>query len=244
MKKWFFILACFSLAVLVFPSVSTETQQVAGYRTNLQPSSETKDPASQFRTLLDEGYNNVRNKEYGRAALAFERALVVSDAFQPLHAALQSIRRQTGADRHEIQVHPLVKALFFLYYSCSMSELVRGIVILLAAIMVFVGLMIYRKWMKKFVARSILGTMVIFLVASVLSLVYHRFEATSPERAVILDDVDLFARLGTGEAPMVRLPQATAVRQLQRSGKMVRIALPGGATGWVDERAVGPVNQK
>jgi len=242
MKKWFFLVTCLCWGGMAFPSVHPETHQNGEYRTNVRSSIGKSDSASEFRSLLNEGYTQVRNREYGRAALAFERALVLTDAFQPVHAALLSIRRYTGADRHEIQVHPLVKALFFLYYSCSISELVMGIVILLAAILVLLGLMIYRRWSKKFLARSILVTLVIFLVASVLSLMYHRHDVTSPERAVILEDVDLFARLGSGETPMVRLPQATAVRQLQRSGKMVRIALPGGATGWVEERAVGLVN--
>ena len=90
--------------------------------------------------------------------------------------------------------------------------------------------------------RLFIAGLGLFLLASVVSLMYHHHELVSPERVVVLEDVDLFARRGPGEEPLLRLPQATAARIVQREREMLRIALPGGATGWVDVKAVGMIN--
>ncbi len=200
-------------------------------------------PAERFRTLLEEGYAHLQTRQYGRAALAFEKALVITDAFPPLRQNLRELRKFTGADRHEIRVHPLVEAIFFLYYSCTPADLARILVILAALTAIVAGLMVFRRWTGLLLMRLLAATLCVFLFASVLALMYHHRETVAPDRGVILEEAGLFARLGKGEVPVVRLPQATAVRVLQRGNGMVRVSLPGGAAGWVDARVVGIVNE-
>lgn len=244
MKYPLLILACLLFGVTVMFAAGAETKS----NNSLKPAAGqvglySQDPAQRFRALLEEGYARLETQQYGRAALAFEKALLITDAFPPLRQNLHKLRQRTGADRYEVHVHPLVRAIFFLYYSCTVTDLTRILIVFTALAAIVTGLLVLYRQARRLLLRVFVAAIYAFLFASMLALLYHHQEALAPERGVMLEETGLFARLGKDEVPLVRLPAATAVRVVQRGEGMVRIFLPGGAAGWVQAQTVGIINE-
>jgi hypothetical protein len=201
--------------------------------------------ASDYGNLVRQGHTLLQAGEKGRAAYFYEKALVISDTSSSVRQNLAAIRKECGADQYAIETHPLVKLVFFMYYSCTRSDLISIMYFAVLALLLFMGITVFTGKKIAWCTHIVCGTLILFILLSCAAFFYREHEAGANDRAVILSPVPLFARTEMQGEPLIIIAEASSVYgAVSPDSKSCRIVLPNGVSGYVPSQAVAFINRE
>jgi hypothetical protein len=190
-----------------------------------------------YGSLVRRGHEALQAGQKGTAALYYERARVLSDASPALRHNLKTLRAESGADRYDLEVHPLARLVFFMYYYCTRADLVSMMYFAALLLFLLIGFTTFTGKRIGRITNLISGAIIVFIVFCCIGYLYREHEVRSPDRAVVMAATPLYARADAGEQPLALLPETSLVRVVQKGGgegaKLCRVALPNGASGWL-----------
>jgi hypothetical protein len=191
-----------------------------------------------YGDLVRQGHAALQAGEKGTAALYYERALILSDASSSLIRNLKTLREESGADRYDLEVHPLARFVFFMYYYCTRDDLIGMMYFAALLLLLLIGFTTFTGKRIGRVTNIVYGAVIVFIVSCCAGYFYLEYEAGAPNRAVVMAPTPLYARSDVREQPLVLLPETTLVRVVQEStpaggARLCRVALGNGASGWL-----------
>jgi len=199
--------------------------------------------ASDYGNLVRQGHAALQAGNNGRAAYYYEKALVISDASPNIARNLASLRKESGADQYTIEAHPLVKLVFFMYYSCARSDLISIMYFATLALVVFMGIAVFTGKKNFRGAYIVYGFLIILILLACATFFYRDHESGSHDRAVILSPAPLFARAEMQEEPLIVVAEASSVYGVvSPDNKSCRVVLPNGVSGYVSRQTVAFIN--
>ena len=198
-----------------------------------------------YGDLVRQGHEALQAGQKGAAALYYERAKVLSDSSSAVRHNLKTLREESGADRYDLEVHPLARFAFFMYYYCTRAALIGMMYFASLLLLVLIGFTSYTG--KRFgrATNIVYGAVIVFIMTCCVLYLYREHEAGAPDRAVVMAPTPLYARADAREQPLALLPETGLVRVLQESGgagKLCRVALPNGASGWLLRSEIALIN--
>jgi tetratricopeptide (TPR) repeat protein len=202
-----------------------------------------------YTSLLDQGIENgtiyynlgnayLRNGELGRAIAAYRN----SQSFQPRNQDLQAnldFARKTAKDAIQPpQPSALVATLFFWHYQLSLSELVWTVIIVNLMLWSILVLRLYRRASEAL--RWTFFALLLLLLATGGSLAVHTL---FPAQIAVVVPQEVEALTGPSDDAVVRfkLHAGSEVRVKDQRDGWLRIALPDGQQGWVNQQYLAVV---
>jgi hypothetical protein len=181
----------------------------------------------------------LRNGELGRAIASYRRGLGLLPRDEDVLANLAFARTSRKDAIAPPETSVLVSTLFFWHQGLSPTELETAVLIL--------NLLFWSTWAFRLfhrdseVLRWTFILLLILLVATGGSLVAHR---AFPARIAVVVPQEISAHTGPEEGSVVRfkLHAGTEVKVEDRRGSWLRISLPDGQKGWVEEAWVEVVS--
>jgi len=196
-----------------------------------------------YGDLVRQGHEALQAGQKGLAALCYERASVQSDASPVVRHNLETLRRDCGADRYEIETHPLVRLVFFMYYYCARSDLIGMMYFATLFLLAAVGVSTLTGRKIAWLTNLVYGAAIVFIVLSCGVYLYREREAQARDRAVVVARALLYARPDTREQALTLLAETCLVRVVQRADGLCRIVLPSGVSGWLSDSAIAMINE-
>jgi tetratricopeptide (TPR) repeat protein len=177
----------------------------------------------------------LRNGELGRAIASYRRGLRSLPRDEDVRANLSFARKSRKDAIAPPETPALVSTLFFWHQGLSPTELESAVLIL--------NLLFWGTWMFRLfhrdseVLRWTFILLLILLIATGGSLVAHR---VFPARIAVVVPQEINAHTGPEEGSVVRfkLHAGTEVKVEDRRGSWLRISLPDGQRGWVEDARV------
>lgn len=174
----------------------------------------------------------LRNGELGKAVASYRRARIRLPRDEDVRANLSFARNSTKDALSPPEPSPVVSTLFFWHYALSPRELE---VVVLVLNLLFWGVWTFRLFRRDSeVLRWIFILFLVLLVATAGSLFVHE---VFPSQVAVVVPQEVEARTAPDIDSVVRfkLHAGTEVRVEDRRPGWLRIALPDGQQGWVEE---------
>jgi tetratricopeptide (TPR) repeat protein len=188
--------------------------------------------------LYNLGNAYLRSGELGRAVAAYRRSQALLPRDRDLAANLAFARKSARDAVPPPEPSPVLATLFFWHYHLSRAELLRLTVLFNALLW---GVLALRLTLRGSEAlRWLAGLSLLLLLASGGSLLWR---TVAPERIAVVLPQEVDVRSGTGAASVVRfkLHAGSEVRLIERQDGWLRIALPDGEQGWIEEQHAVPI---
>lgn len=197
-----------------------------------------------FFYYIDAAAAAVKAKKYGWAVLCYERARVIDDGVDGVNKNIDLIRKKTGAVKYQADSPFIIKLIFFMYFFLDRFQSINiAFILLLLLINTFTILYWKNKtgngWIKLVL---LVWTMLVFVL--IAGYIFKDNNLKSPARAVTVTDRLSFYRTPSQDAEiLLQLPEATALHYqfVSRDGRL-RVALPGGGSGWVESDGICFIN--
>jgi tetratricopeptide (TPR) repeat protein len=174
----------------------------------------------------------LRNGELGRAIASYRRGLRLLPRDEDVRANLAFARKSRKDAIAPPETSVLVSTLFFWHQGLNPTELETAVLIL--------NLLFWSTWMFRLfhrdseVLRWTFILLLVLLIATAGSVVAHR---AFPARIAVVVPQEINAHTGPEEGSVVRfkLHAGTEVEVDDRRGSWLRISLPDGQRGWLEE---------
>jgi tetratricopeptide (TPR) repeat protein len=183
--------------------------------------------------LYNLGNAYLRSGELGRAVAAYRRSQALLPRDQDVAANLAFARRSAKDAVPAPGPSPVAATLVFWHYSLSRAELLR---LAVGFNLLFWGLLALRLAAPGSEAmRWLAGAALVLLLATGGSLLVR---LAAPARLAVILPQEVDVHSGTGASSVVRfkLHAGCEVRLIERRDGWLRIALPDGEQGWIEER--------
>lgn len=196
-----------------------------------------------FNRLVDDGFDSgylhfnlgnsyLRNGELGDAVASFRRAAIRLPRDEDVRANLAFSRKSTKDALSPPEPSAFLSTLFFWHYDLSPRELQ---VVVLSLNLLFWGIWAIRLFHRDSeVLRWIFILLLVLLLATAGSLFVHHF---FPLQVAVVVPQEIEARTAPDSESVVRfkLHAGTEVQVKDRRPDWLRIVLPDGQQGWVEE---------
>jgi hypothetical protein len=196
-----------------------------------------------FNRLVDNGFDSghlhfnlgnsyLRNGELGDAVASFRRAAIRLPRDEDVRANLAFSRKSTKDALSPPEPSAFLSTLFFWHYDLSLRELQ---VVVLVLNLLFWGVWAIRLFHRDSeVLRWIFILLLVLLLATAGSLFVHHF---FPLQVAVVVPQEIEARTAPDPESVVRfkLHAGTEVKVKDRRPGWLRIVLPDGQQGWVEE---------
>ena len=185
------------------------------------------------RLFYNLGNGYLRNGQLGHAIAAYRRAAALRPRDQEIAANLAFARKSTRNDLAPPAPSQLQRTLFFWHYQLSRGELLRLLVLANLALWSFLALR--RRHRQSEVIHWLL------MVALVLTLVLASSLAVRllrPSRVAVVVPQEIAAHSGNDVQSAVRFKLQTGaeLRVIEERAGWLRIELPDGQQGWIEQR--------
>ncbi len=178
------------------------------------------------------GNSYLRNGELGRAIASYRRATRRLPRDEDVRANLQFARQSTKDALAPPERSPVLSTLAFWHYGLSPAELEVVVLVL--------NLLFWTVWTLRLfhsdseVLRWMFMLLLVLVVVTLASLVIHR---VFPGSVAVIIPQEIEAHTGPDAESVVRfrLHAGTEVRIRDRRPGWLRISLPDGQQGWIDE---------
>jgi hypothetical protein len=196
-----------------------------------------------YRTLVDHDVHDghlyynlgnayLRNGELGQAIAAYRRCQTLLPRDEDVQANLTFARSSAKDALAPPAPSPVMRTLLFWHYGLSRSELVVGLITLN---LLFWGALILRLFLRE---SELLRWSVIVLLLLVLAAGGSlAVRIVRPARVAVIVPQEIDVRSGTSPDTVIRfkLHAGTEVRAVDVQDGWIRIALPDGQQGWIEE---------
>jgi SH3-like domain-containing protein len=175
----------------------------------------------------------LRNGELGHAVASYRRAAIRLPRDEDVQANLAFARQSTKDALSPTEPSAVLSTLFFWHYGLSLKELQ---VVVLSLNLLFWGVWAIRLFHQDSeVLRWIFILLLVLLVATAGSLFVHQF---FPLQVAVVVPQEIEARTAPDPESVVRfkLHAGTEVKVKDRRPGWLRIVLPDGQQGWVEEQ--------
>jgi tetratricopeptide (TPR) repeat protein len=199
---------------------------------------------SLYTSLLEQGVENgtiyynlgnayLRNGELGRAIAAYRYSQTFQPRNQDLQANLSFARKMAKDAIQPPRPSALLATLFFWHYRLSLSELVWTVIVVNLLLWSILVLRLYRRASEAL--RWTFFGLLLLLLATGGSLAVHTL---FPAQIAVVVPQEVDALTGPSDDAVVRfkLHAGSEVRIKDQRDGWLRIALPDGQQGWVDEQ--------
>jgi hypothetical protein len=197
-----------------------------------------------YTSLLDRGIENgtiyynlgnsyLRNGELGRAIAAYRHSQVFQPRNQDLQANLAFARKTAKDAIQPPQPSALLETLFFWHYQLSLSEQVWTVLIVNLLLWSILILRLYRRASEAL--RWTFFGLLLLLLATGGSLAVHVLWPTQVA-VVVPQEVDALTAPSDDAVVHFKLHAGSEVRVKDQRDGWLRIALPDGKQGWVDQQ--------
>ena len=203
----------------------------------------TRGGGQTYGALVRLGHDALQSGQKGAAALYYERALVLSDSSSVVRRNLRTLREESGADRYDLDVHPLARFAFFMYYYCTRADLIGMMYFATLLLLLLIGFTTFTGRRIGRITNLIYGAVIVFIVSSCVLYFYREHEVRAPDRAVVMAPTPLYARADVHEQPLALLPETSLVRVVQGGDSLCRVALPNGVSGWLLRSEIAMINE-
>jgi len=177
----------------------------------------------------------LRNGELGRAIASYRRARRLLPREEDVRANLAFARKSSKDAIAPPEPSAVERTLFFWHYAWSARELALAAWVL--NLLFWCGLALRLRWRRSESLRWVLWLLLVPLVAAAGSTLTHR--AVGADVAVVVpQEVEALTAPDSGSVVRFRLHAGTELRVGGRRQGWVRVVLPDGQQGWVEEQWV------
>lgn len=202
--------------------------------------------AAGYRRLVREGYDDgrvqfnlgnalLRGGELGSAIAAYLRSRAERPRDEDVRANLHFARQSTKDAIEPPDPSEVVSTLFFWHFRLSHRELAT--VFLTVNLLFWVVLGLGLIWPGREVIRWVSLLLLVLLLTLSGSLLYHRY-LDRPVAVVVPQEVGAHTAPEEDSVVRFKLHAGTEVRVQDRRSGWVRVSLPDGQQGWIDEEWV------
>ena len=176
----------------------------------------------------------LRNGQLGLAIASYLRSQRLLPRNEDVAANLQFARNSTRDALTPPQPTPAMRTLFFWHFALSRPELVQVFVVVNLALWGLLSLRLFRPRLAAESLRWLIGAALLVAMLTGGSLLTHWLR---PQRVAVVvpPEVDAHSELDTGSVVRFKLHAGTEVQALETRDGWVRVGLPDGEQGWIEQ---------